>query len=112
MQVGLAQHNGACFAQRTHQWRILARLEVPQCRGSRRGRQVLRIDAVLDGDRQAVQGTELGTGAALAIAGARGLEHAVAPQSNEGIEAGAALALVQERARITLGADLAVSQGA
>src|SRR5207302_5058367 len=87
MQIGLAEHNGARFAQRPYQGRILARLEVPERRRSRSGREVLRIDAVLDGDRQAVQGADPGTGAALAVAGARGLQHAVRPQRNEGVEA-------------------------
>jgi len=65
MQIGLAEHNGPGFAQRSYQGRILARLEVPQRRCSRSSREVLRIDAVLDGDRHAVQGAELATGAAL-----------------------------------------------
>src|SRR5256714_6103785 len=45
MQVGLAEHDGASFAQRSYQGRILARLEVPERRCSGSSRQVLRIDA-------------------------------------------------------------------
>src|SRR6266480_2547582 len=95
MEIGLAEHNGAGFAQRSYQGRILARLEVPERRCSCSSREVLRIDAVLDGDRQAVQGAEPGTGAALAIAGACGLEHAVRPQRDEGVEARTPFTLVQ-----------------
>src|SRR5882762_5157085 len=112
MQVGLAEHYGARFAQGAYQGRILTRLEVPQRRCSRSRREVLRIDAVLDGDRQAVQAAEPGTGAALAIAGACGLQHGLRPQRNEGVESRTPFALVQQRTRITLGADLPAPQRA
>src|SRR5437764_1569687 len=95
MEIGLAEHNGASFAQRSYQGRVLARLEVPERRCSRSGREVLRIDAVLDGYRQAVQGAEPGAGAALAIAGACGLAHAVRPQRDEGVEARTPFTLVE-----------------
>src|SRR5205814_2732505 len=110
MQVGLAEHDGARCAQRSYQRRILARLEVPERRCSRRGREVLGIDAVLDGDRQAVQGPEPATGAAPAIAGACGLQHIVRPQRDEGVEARTPFTLLQQRTRIALGADLAAPE--
>jgi hypothetical protein len=100
VQIRLAEHEGTGVAQRRDQRCVLAGLKVPQRRSAGGGWQVACVDAVLDRDGKAMQGAERPTAFTLVVGCARGFQHLLGPQRDEGVERLAALALLEQCPRV------------
>src|SRR5262245_28580561 len=87
VNIGLAHQDCALCKQRLEDGRVLLRPEVLQRPRSVRRWQCLGVDAVLDGNRKPVKSPQWGSPRALQVSSTRGLQHHLAIERAEGIQA-------------------------
>jgi hypothetical protein len=107
VEIGLAQHDRSSIDQRTDDGGVFLRSKVAKRRCSRGGREILRVDAVFDWNRQTVERAELRSRAAPPIGGTRRLKHPFPLQCDGRVERLAAFALRQQRRGVSFGRDVA-----
>lgn len=108
MQIGLAEHDGACVPERRDDRCILGRAKMPQSGGAAGSRIILGIDAIFDRDGQAEQGSQPCARAALPVACTSSFQYALRLERDEGVECALRSAAGEQRGRITLRAERAV----